>query len=152
VGSVTPRTTVTTADTPPASGTWYYVVRSVFQSWTSVTSNQASAVVTLPSTATGFKPCTAASNITDTGGDNNGYETAAGSACVADGTVASELNSGTPPPTSCADAGKDRHRFWDFGLGVPAAAPAILGIEVQPTAAKGKKTSTPPLRFAPSSG
>src|SRR4029077_7901957 len=28
VGSITPRTTVTTGDTPPASGTWYYVVRS----------------------------------------------------------------------------------------------------------------------------
>jgi hypothetical protein len=66
VGSVTPRTTVTTGDTPPASGTWYYVVRSVFQSWTSVISNQASAAITLPSTATGFQPCTAASNAADT--------------------------------------------------------------------------------------
>jgi hypothetical protein len=141
VGSVAPRTTVTTGDTPPTSGTWYYVLRSVFQSWTSVNSNQASAAVTLPSASTGFKACTAASNAADTGGDNNGYETAAGSACAPDGAVATDVNSGTTLSTSCADAGKDRHRFWDFGLGVPVGAAAILGIEVQVTAAKGNNGS-----------
>ena len=141
VGSATPRTAISATDTPPASGTYYYVLRSVFQSWTSANSNQASVAVTLPSTSTGFKACTAASNAADTGGDNNGYESAAGSACAPDGAFASDLNSGTTTSTSCADAGKERHRFWDFGLGLPAAVPAILGIEVQLTAAKGNNGS-----------
>ncbi|MEA2607122.1 MAG: hypothetical protein QOI00_1879, partial [Chloroflexota bacterium] len=47
VATITPRTTVATTDAPGSNGTYYYVLRSVFQSWTSVNSNQASATVTL---------------------------------------------------------------------------------------------------------
>jgi hypothetical protein len=32
---------------------------------------------------------------------------------------------------SCTDAGKDRHRFWDFGLGVPLVVSAVGGIQVR---------------------
>ncbi|HEY7131395.1 MAG TPA: hypothetical protein VH440_04035, partial [Candidatus Limnocylindrales bacterium] len=70
VKSVTPRTTVTTTDSP-AVGTWYYVLRSTFQNWTSVNGNQATATVSA-ATSTGLHGCTGASNAADTGGDGNG--------------------------------------------------------------------------------
>jgi hypothetical protein len=131
VASITPRTTVAATDTPPTSGTWYYVLRSVFQNWTSVNSNQASATVILGSTPTGFLACTAGSNAADTGGDGNGYETTPANACVVDGSVATDAGTGTNTTVSCADAGKDRHRFWDFGLGVPVVVTAVGGIQVR---------------------
>ena len=142
VATVTPRTTTTTTDTPAASGTYYYVLQSYFQSWTSANSNQASAVVTLSPTATGFKVCTAASNAADTGGDNNGYETTAASGCVVDAAVASDANSGTNTTISCTDAGKDRHRYWDFGLGVPTTVASVAGIQVRANAAINAITGT----------
>jgi hypothetical protein len=131
VKSVIPRTVVATTDAPASSGTYYYVLRSTFQNWTSANSNQASAVVSLPTTPTGFKACTAASNAADTGGDGNGYESTPGNACAADGAIATDANTGTNLTVSCTDAGKDRHRFWDFNLGVPSSASAIAGIQVR---------------------
>ncbi len=143
VGSVSPRTVVATTDAPTTSGTYYYVLRSVFQSWTSVVSNQASATVTPGPISSGYKPCSGgvADNAADTGGDNNGYETNPASACAADGAVATDSNSGTTTATTCTDAGKDRHRWWSFGLGVPLTASAIVGIQVQLTVAKGNNGS-----------
>jgi hypothetical protein len=131
VASITPRTTVATTDAPASSGTYYYVLRSVFQNWTSVNSNQASATVTLASTPTGFKTCTTTSNAADTGGHGNGYETTPANACVVDGSVATDASTGTNTTVSCTDAGKDRHRFWDFGLGVPLVVSAVSGIQVR---------------------
>ena len=140
VNSVSPRTTTSTSDVPSVAGTYYYVLRSVFQSWTSVNSNQASAAFTLTG-ATGFHLCTAASNVADTGGDGNGFETTPGNACAADAALATDTNTGTNTSTSCTDAGKDRHRWWDFGLGVPAVVSSIQGIEVQLVALKGNNGS-----------
>ncbi len=131
VSTVTPRTATSTTDAPAASGTYYYVLRSYFQNWTSVNSNQASAVVTLPSIATGYKGCTGTSNAADTGGNGNGYETTPANACGDDLVFASDVNSGTNATISCANAGKDRHRWWDFGLGVPATVWAVNGIQVR---------------------
>jgi hypothetical protein len=131
VTTVTPRTTVAATDTLTASGTYYYVLRSYFQNWVSVDGNQASAIVTLPSIATGYKGCTAASNAADTGGDGNGYELLPGNACGDDLVFATDANSGTNTTISCTDAGKDRHRFWDFGLGVPASVFTVNGIQVR---------------------
>ncbi|HZC33091.1 MAG TPA: hypothetical protein VE640_07370 [Candidatus Bathyarchaeia archaeon] len=131
VTTVTPRTIVAATDTPAASGTYYYVLRSDFQNWISVDSNQASAVVLLPPTATGFKPCTGTSNSADTGGDGNGYETSPANGCAADLAVATDANSGTTTTISCTNTGKDRHRFWDYGLGIPAAVNSVGGIQVR---------------------
>lgn len=131
VSTVTPRTAVATTDTPAASGTYYYVLRSYFQSWTSVNGNQASAVITLAPPATGFHGCTAGSNAADTGGDGNGYETTPNNACASDGAVATDTSSGTNATLSCSDAGKDRERYWDFGLGVPASVASVGGIQVR---------------------
>jgi hypothetical protein len=131
VATVTPRTTLATTDTPAANGTYFYVLRSAYQSWRSVNSNQASATVTLGPTPTGFKGCTATSNAADTGGNGNGYELLPANACGDDLLSASDVNTGTNNTVSCANAGKDRHRFWDFGLGVPATASSVAGIEVR---------------------
>jgi hypothetical protein len=131
VGTVTPQSAASTTDAPPANGTYFYVLRSVFQSWTSVNSNQASATVTLGPTPTGFKGCTAGSNAADTGGNGDGYESAPNNACADDTLVATDANSNTNTTVSCTNAGKDRHRFWDFSLGVPAAATLINGIQVR---------------------
>jgi hypothetical protein len=131
VGTVTPRTATATTDALALSGTYYYVLRSYFQNWVSVNSNEASALVVLPSVATGFKGCTGASNAADTGGDGNGYETSPANACGDDALVASDANSGTTTTVSCSNAGKDRHRFWDFGLGVPASVYSVGGIQVR---------------------
>src|SRR6478752_1319772 len=58
VGTVTPGSASSTTDSP-GSGVFYYVLRSYFQNWLSVNSNEAS--VTLGQTSTGYKACTAAS-------------------------------------------------------------------------------------------
>ena len=131
VSTVTPRAATSTTDTPVASGTYYYVLRSYFQNWVSVNSNQASATVTLAPVATGFKGCTGTSNAADTGGDNNGYETTPANACGDDAVFASDANSGTSTTATCTDAGKDRHRYWDFGLGLPASVLVVSGIQVR---------------------
>jgi hypothetical protein len=131
VATITPRTTVSTTDAPGSNGTYFYVLVSAFQNWRSVNSNQASATVTLGSTTTGFKTCTAASNAADTGGNGNGYESLPANACVTDGSVATDASTGTNTSLICTDAGKDRHRFWDFGLGVPATVSAVGGIQVR---------------------
>jgi hypothetical protein len=140
--TITPRTVVATTDTPASSGTWYYVLRSYFQSWRSADSNQASAVVNLGAIATGFKGCTAASNAADTGGDNNGYETLPGNACADDLIFATDANSGNTTTVSCTNAGKDRHRYWDFGLGVPATVVAVNGIQVRADVGMNNTTGT----------
>ena len=65
-----------------------------------------------------------------TGGDGNGFETGAGNAHVEDGSVASDMNSGTGTSTSCTNSGKDRHVLSDYGFAIPAGS-AIAGIEVR---------------------
>jgi hypothetical protein len=131
VGTITPRTTVATTDSPSASGTYFYVLRSTLQSWQSVISNQASAVIALAPTATGFKACTSTSNAADTGGDGNGYESTPANGCTTNASVATDTSTGTNITVSCTDAGKDRHRFWDFTLGVPTTVVSVGGIQVR---------------------
>jgi hypothetical protein len=131
VATVTPRAATSMTDTPSTNGTYYYVLRSYFQNWVSVDSNQVSAVVGPPVTGTGFKGCTITSNVADPGGNGNGYELLASNACGDDLLSATDVNSGTNITISCTDAGKDRHRFWDFGLGVPATVTSIDGIQVR---------------------
>ncbi|HET9346540.1 MAG TPA: hypothetical protein VFO05_12650 [Candidatus Limnocylindrales bacterium] len=128
VGTVTPGSATATTDTP-GTGTFYYVLLTYFQSWLSVESNQAS--VTIGQTSTGFLGCAGASNAADTGGDGNGYDSGPANACADGGAVATDTSTGTNTTLSCADAGKDRHRFWDFSLGVPAVVSSVDGITVR---------------------
>jgi hypothetical protein len=128
VSTVTPGSATSTTDAP-GSGTFYYVLRTTFQSWHSVNSNQAS--VTLGPSSTGYKACTAASNVADTGGDGNGYESNPGNACADGGGFALDASSGSNNVASCANAGKDRHRWWDFNLGVPGTVTTVDGIALR---------------------
>ena len=77
-----------------------------------------------------------------TGGDGNGFETAAANAHAEDGAVASDTNSGTGTSTSCTNSGKDRHVFFDYGFAVPAGS-AIAGIEVRLRARADSTSGTP---------
>jgi hypothetical protein len=82
------------------------------------------------------------SNARDSGGDGNGFESSPVSAYGDDTAVATDLNSGTGTSTSCTNSGKDRHRFYDFGLSVPAGS-AIAGIEVRLDARADSTSGTP---------
>src|SRR5439155_5923204 len=93
VSTVTPGTATGTTDSP-AVGTWYYVVQTTYQSWSSVNSNQAAATVTAP-TSTAFVTCAGTSNLADTvgAGDNNGYQTSPARVCVNDSSFAVDTDS-----------------------------------------------------------
>jgi hypothetical protein len=138
IAQVTPRTTTTYTDTP-ASGLYYYVVRSYYQNWTSANSSQVSAART---TQTGFLSCTANAAVTTNSGDNNGYEGSPGNACADDALTATDANSGTGTSTLCTNTGKDRHIFYNYGASVPAGA-TINGIEVRLDAWASSATSSP---------
>lgn len=136
LASVTPGSAVTTTDNPGV-GTWYYVLTTTFQSWSSAYSNQASATVGV-ATSTAFVPCVGTSNSADTSGagDNNGYQSSPARACVNDSSFTVDTDSGSGGTQSCGtgatpDAAKDRHRWWGFALGLPGSISSIDGIRVR---------------------
>ncbi len=129
VGTVTPVSATTTTD-KPAAGTWFYVLRTYLGTWTSVVSNQAQVVVGAP-TSSGLKHCTSSAPETTASGNNDGYELNPGNACAQDGVSATDAKSGTNSVNSCTDAGKDRHRWWGYSFGLPAAVTSIDGITLQ---------------------
>lgn len=61
---------------------------------------------------------------------------------IDDGAVATDANSGTSTSTSCTNSGKDRHRFYDFGVAIPAGA-TVTGIEVSLRARADSTSGTP---------
>jgi hypothetical protein len=129
VGSVTPGT-ASSANDAPGAGIFYYVLRSSFQNWRSVNSNQTSATISFGPPTTGFKGC--GSSVADTGGDGDGYETGIASACADDSVVATDAGTGTGGrSTACPNPANDRHRFRDFSLGLPGTVTAVLGIELR---------------------
>lgn len=133
VSTVTPSTTTSATDTPPTPGTWYYVLRSYFQAWDSVSSNEASAVVLLGGVSTPWSTCTTGTSAAEAGwGDTNGYETSPNNACADGSGFALDTNAGTASRSAaCSNTANDAHRFRDFSLGVPALALSIHGIEVR---------------------
>jgi hypothetical protein len=138
VGTATPRSASSFTDPPSIDGTYYYVLRAYVQNWTSVQTGEVSAVAKVG--VTGFKPCTSQAN--DSGGDNNGYELNPANGCPDDAAVASDVNSGTGTGTTCAATGKDRHRFWGFGLALPGVVTSINGISVKTKSAISAATGT----------
>jgi hypothetical protein len=144
VGTVTPASATTTNDTVPASGTYYYVLKTYAGGapWTSVAAGQASAVVSV-TTDTGWKACASQGAVTVSSGDNNGYQTNPAEACDDDSVFAVDTNSGTNSSPLCDHSGKDRHRFWGFALGLPGAVTAIKGIEVRGDLKADSTTSSP---------
>ena len=145
IGTVTPGTASSTTNNP-AVGTWYYVLRSTFGSWSSVNSNQASASVTA-AVSTAFAACTTQAPDTTGAGDNNGYEGNPARACVNDSSDATDTDSGTTGSAVCGTgsvpaATRDRHRFWGFAHGVPGTAQTIAGIRVRADLGMGSNGGT----------
>jgi hypothetical protein len=129
VGTVTPGTASSATDSP-GTGIFYYVLRSYFQNWRSVNSNETSATISLGPVSTGLKACGASA--ADTGGDGDGYETGTANACADDGVIATDVSTGTVGnSTSCTNAANDRHRFRDFSLGLPGSVTLVNGIQVR---------------------
>jgi hypothetical protein len=129
VGTVTPVSAATTTDSP-ATGTWYYVLRTALASWTSGLSGQASVIIG-PPLSTGYKGCVTTAAVTSGSGDNNGYESTPAKACAPDGSVATDASSGTNTVISCTNAGKDRHRFGGYVFALPGSVSAINGITLR---------------------
>lgn len=134
VSSVTPGTAATTTDSP-GSGTWFYTLLTTFEGWSSATSNEASAAVSL-ATSTAYAPCATTAADTSGAGDNNGYETNPSRACADDALFAVDTNSGSGGTQSCGSgsipaAAKDRHKFYGFALGIPSVVTSIDGISVR---------------------
>jgi hypothetical protein len=132
VGTATPGTAVTTTNAVPATGTYYYVLRTYAfsQPWVSVPSNQAT--VAVGPFDSGWKACAAQAAVPNPGnGDGNGYQTAPAEACDDDSVFAVDTNSGTNNSALCNNAGKDRHSFRDFTFGLPVTVTSINGIEVR---------------------
>ncbi len=130
---MTPATAISATDTPPSPGTWYYVLRSYFHSWDSISSNQAWAVVILGGVSTPWRTCTSGTSAAEAGwGDANGYETSPNNACADGSGFALDASTGTAARSgSCTNPANDAHRFRDFSLGVPVLALSINGIEVR---------------------
>jgi hypothetical protein len=130
IATVSPISATSYPDSP-AGGTWWYRLSTYIQGWTSPTTAPISAAVTT-SISTGAKPCLAASNAADTGGNGNGYETIAGNACASDGAVAVDANTGIAGrSTSCTNAANDRHRFWGYAFGLAGTVTSVDGITVR---------------------
>lgn len=128
VGTATPQSATAYTDTPAGAGTYYYVLRSYYQNWTSVDSNEASAVY---APGAGFQDCSSQAAETSSAGDNNGYEVSPGNACADDNAEAADMNSGTSTSTNCTNSNKDKHRFWGYAFGLPGSVTAITDIQLQ---------------------
>ncbi|HET9520804.1 MAG TPA: hypothetical protein VFO73_07160 [Candidatus Limnocylindrales bacterium] len=132
VGTATPGTATGGTDVPATAGAYFYVVRSVFQNWRSVDSNEASAIIILGPATTGFRSCAAGTSTPTTGGDGDGYETNPDDTCIDDGIVATDGATGTTGRSAaCSNLANDRHVFRDFAFGLPGTIASIDGIEIQ---------------------
>ena len=82
-------------------------------------------------------------NAPQSGGDNNGYQTAPTNAYLNDSLFAVDTNSGRNRNSSCTNSGKDKHQFYNYGISIPGIA--VLGIEVQMDAKVDATAGAPKL-------
>ena len=74
-----------------------------------------------------------AANQADRGGHGNGYETNPNNAYKLDGLFAVDTDSGTSTNAICSNPGKDRHRFYNYNISVPAGSKInINALIIQP--------------------
>ncbi len=81
-------------------------------------------------------------NAADSGGDGNGFESSPSGAHADDAASAVDNNGGTASSTTCTSTSRDRHRFFNYGLSVPAGS-TIPGIEVRLDARADSTSDTP---------
>ena len=89
-----------------------------------------------------FKSPTA--NAADSGGDGNGFESSPANANADDTASAVDNNSGTAAATSCTSTARDKHRYFNYGLGV-APGSTVQGIEVRLDARVDSAANSPRL-------
>jgi Flp pilus assembly protein TadG len=88
--------------------------------------------VTGPKTTTSWLSCSANQAVTSSAGDNNGYQSNASAACSNGGSYAEDIDSGNNTNTTCTNTGKDKHRYYDFGVSNSVSSGStIYGIEVR---------------------
>ena len=97
-----------------------------------------------PITNTGFLAPSANAAVTSSAGDNNGFQTTPSNAYVTDGLLAVDTNSGTNTNTSCTNAGKDKHSYFNYNFIVPSGV-AIRGIEVRLAARADSAANSPSM-------
>ncbi len=119
-----PSETPTTTDTPTSTST----ATATFTPTPTVTFTATPTFTPVPN-STGWKGPASQSAVINSG-DANGYEVTPANAFASDGLFAMDADSGTTTSTSCTDAGKDRHRFYNYGISIPGDA-AVQGIEVR---------------------
>ncbi|MEX0800454.1 MAG: vWA domain-containing protein [Dehalococcoidia bacterium] len=95
----------------------------------------------LATDVTGWHNCGSHDAVTSSSGDNNGYESLDYQACVNGGDYARDINSGTNTNSSCGNSGKDRHRFYNYGISLPAGA-TVTGIQVRTDARLNTSSGT----------
>src|SRR5687768_9980179 len=79
---------------------------------------------------TGFLSASISAAQTTTAGDNNGFEANPSNAFVDGLGVAQDVNSGTNNNQSCTQNSKDKHRFYNYNISLPAGV-TVKGIEVR---------------------
>ncbi len=85
-----------------------------------------------------------AAQAADAGGDGNGFQTNPTNAYSDNAAFAVDTNSGTNTSTSCTDAGKDKHRFYNYGFALPTGS-TVNGIEIQLQAKVDATSGSPKL-------
>jgi hypothetical protein len=94
------------------------------------------------STNTGFLSPSA--NAADSGGHGDGFEVTPANAQADDTANAADMNSGTASSLSCTSTARDRHRFFNYGITLPAGA-AVKGIEVRLDARTDATSGSPKM-------
>ena len=127
----TPTDTPTPSNTPPPTNT-------------PIPTNTPTPTSTPSSSNTGFLVPSANAAQTSSSGDNNGYEANPSYASADGGGVARDVNSGTNSNSSCTNAGKDKHRFYNYNFSLPVGA-TVTGMEVRLDAFADSTSSTPTM-------
>ncbi len=83
-----------------------------------------------PVTSTGYLVPSANAAVTTNSGDNNGYQTNPTNAYNDNSVFAVDTNSGSNTNTSCTNAGKDKHNFYNYNINLPPTA-VVQGIQVR---------------------
>lgn len=72
------------------------------------------------------------------------YENVPANAYTADGVSAVDTNSGSNTSTSCGNAGKDKHRYYNYGFNIPTTS-VIKGLEVRLNAHADRNAGSPKI-------
>lgn len=83
-----------------------------------------------PPTNTGLLSPSTQAAVTSSAGDNNGFEVNPINAQADGGGAAQDVNSGSNTNSSCTANSKDKHRFADYNINLPATA-TVKGIEIR---------------------